>query len=137
MKTQYNRRSQPERTVMSLFKRKIKDQFNKPPQRDLQAFTITLTKPEADTAAQAASFAATLDRWLQRQGDMQKGNAQNPVAGAGTVAISCTEETMQRIERQFAGKILRVDPPAQHQRGTIYPPKVDPWDISKWSTPKA
>ncbi len=122
---------------MSLFKRKIKDQFNKPPQRDLQAFTITLTNAEADTAAQVASFTATLDRWLQRQGDMQKGNAQNPVAGAGTVAISCTEETMQRIERQFAGNILRVDPPAQHVRGTVYPPKVDPWDVSKWSTPKA
>lgn len=122
---------------MGLFKRKIKDQFNQPPQRDLQAFTITLTKPQADKTAQADSFAATLDRWLQRQGDMQKGNAQSPVAGVGTVDISCTEETMQRIERQFAGDILRVDPPAQHQRGTIYPPKVDPWDVSKWSTPKA
>ena len=122
---------------MALFKRKIKDQFNKPPQRDLQAFTITLTKPEQDVGAQAASFATTLDRWLQRQGDMHKGNAQSPVAGAGTVAISCTEETMHRIERQFAGNILRVDPPAQHMRGTVYPPKVDPWDVSKWSTPRA
>lgn len=105
--------------------------------RELCDYTITLSRPAADLAAQAESFAATLSRWLHMQGDDFKGNAKEPKPAASTngnarVSISCTEETMARIERQFAGDILRADPPALHARGTVYPPKVDPWDISKW-----
>ncbi|HYD17885.1 MAG TPA: hypothetical protein VEF76_05360 [Patescibacteria group bacterium] len=125
---------------MGLFKRKLREEFNTPPQRDLQPFKITLTKPAADLAAQGADFKRRLGRWLERQGDMHKGNAVAPDAGVttthATVSISCTEETIARIERQFGGEILRVDPPAKHVRGAIYPQPVDPWDVSKWSTPR-
>src|SRR3569832_96365 len=85
--------------------------------RALNDYTITLTRPGADRGAQAEDFAERLTRWLQMQGDDYKGNARRPAAADGTVALSCTEETMARIERQFAGDILRVDPPATHVRG--------------------
>lgn len=100
--------------------------------KPLQDFMLTLTKPGADPAAQSDDFRARLTQWLHRQGDDANGNTQAPVAAGTQVSLRCTEETMQRIERQFAGDILKVDPPAQHMRGTILPPKVDPWDVSKW-----
>lgn len=104
--------------------------------RDLNDYTITLARPQADAAPQAARFAAQLSRWLHGQGDDFKGNATAPEAasakGQPQVRLRATEEAMVRIERQFAGDILKVDPPAKHIRGAIYPPKVDPWDISKW-----
>ena len=104
----------------------------------LQDYQITLSRPDADPQAQAKDFLARLTRWLRMQGDDWKGNAQAPsiipssLGGNAQLSLSCTEETIQRVERQFAGEILRVTPPARHQRGTIYPPKVDPWDVSKW-----
>lgn len=104
--------------------------------RELCDYTITLARPSSDLAAQAEGFAATLSRWLHMQADDFKGNAEEPQPASSTtnarVSVRCTEETMARIERQFAGDILRTDPPAQHVRGAVYPPKVDPWDISKW-----
>lgn len=118
--------------------RKITDLFNYEARgKKLDSFTITLARPEKDLPAQSARFAETLARWLMMQGDDFKGNAQKPAVadaadGYARVSIAATEEAMARIERQFAGEILRADPPAQHVRGAIYPPKVDPWDISKW-----
>lgn len=117
---------------------KITDLFNYEARgKKLASFTLTLARPEKDIASQSARFAETLARWLMMQGDDFKGNAQKPAAaeasgGYARVSIMATEEAMARIERQFAGDILRTDPPAQHVRGAIYPPKVDPWDISKW-----
>jgi hypothetical protein len=106
--------------------------------RKLDDYTVALARPEPDAARQAAEFCARLSRWLRMQGDDAKGNAEAPVTlapseqGDARLRLRCTEEAMLRIERQFAGEILSVAPPAAHQRGTIYPPKVDPWDISKW-----
>lgn len=106
--------------------------------RSLGEYTITLCRPTGQPEAQAEDFKLRLMRWLQLQGDDRKGNAQEPHAvpaaadGYARVSLSCTEETMLRIERQFAGDILAVAPPPQHQRGTVYPPRVDPWDITKW-----
>lgn len=93
--------------------------------KPLNEYTLTLTRPE--------DFHGRLTRWLQMQGDDAKGNAEAPRALEETrLSLRCTEETMARIERQFAGDILSVSPPAEHQRGTVYPPKADPWDISRW-----
>lgn len=107
--------------------------------KQLDGFTITLTRPAPDLAAQAEDFAERLTKWLMMSGDDFKGNAKAPAAAAveggnARVTISATEETMARIERQFAGDILRVDPPAKEVRGAVYPPPVDPWDVSKWSS---
>lgn len=103
----------------------------------LQDYTLTLTKPDGRPATQAEDFRARLTQWLRLQGDDFKGNAEAPVATApdgrnARVALRCTEDTLVRVERQFAGDILRIEPPAKHMRGTVYPPKVDPWDTSKW-----
>jgi hypothetical protein len=117
---------------------KITDRFNFVSRdKDLTAYTLTLTRPAADLDAQAGSFADTLARWLMMQGEDFKGNAKKPEAttaegGNARVRIEATEEMMARIERQFGGDILRADPPPAHARGTVYPPKVDPFDISKW-----
>lgn len=119
---------------------KITDRFNYVSRnKQLNSYAITLTRPQADFAAQAQAegFAETLARWLMNQGDDFKGNAKKPQAitaegGNARVALEATEETMARIERQFASGILRADPPAEHARGAIYPPKADPFDISKW-----
>lgn len=93
--------------------------------KPLNDYTLTLTRPE--------DFLARLKRWLQMQGDDAKGNAEAPgKLDDARISLHCTEETMARIERQFAGDILSVSPPAEHHRNTVYPPKVDPWDISKW-----
>lgn len=93
--------------------------------KPLNEYTLTLTRPD--------DFCARLTRWLKMQEDDSKGNAEPPRALNNTrLSLRCTEETMARIERQFAGDILSVSPPAKHHRGTIFPPKVDPWDISKW-----
>ena len=119
---------------MNLFRRKIAPTFNAAVQ-DAEDFTIVLTKPEADTAAQAERFKNKLSRWLLMQGEQ---NAEAPAvaapnaAGNAQVTIRCTEAALLRIERQFAGDILRVEPLPQHQRGTIYPPKVDPFDVRFW-----
>lgn len=116
------------------FSRKLAPYFNAAVQGK-QDYTITLTKPEADPARQAEAFCKRLDRWLCLQHET---GAEPPVAAAAApagnaqLAIRCTEAAMLKIERQFAGEILRVDPPAEHQRGTIYPPKVDPWDVRYW-----
>lgn len=121
------------------WKRKISLAFNFVSRgRELNDYTVTLSRPEADPQRQADAFCARLSRWLRMQGDDVNGNAQAPEAlppseaGNARLHLRCTEEAMLRIERQFAGDILGVAPPALHQRGTIYPPKVDPWDISKW-----
>jgi hypothetical protein len=92
----------------------------------LQDFSITLVRGTAD------DFRLTLARWLQKQQDDISGNTKEPAVADGKVTLRCTEETMMRIERQFATDILRTDPPAKHIRGTVFPPKVDPWDASKW-----
>jgi hypothetical protein len=123
---------------MSLWKRSLQPAF-----RDLgrphEKFTITLTRPESGAgAAQSEDFRARLERWLLLHGAGQKGEAKTPETlpaadtGNGRLSIECTERMMALIERQFASDILRVDPPARHVRGAIYPPKVDPWDVSKW-----
>jgi hypothetical protein len=115
-------------------KQKLSDLFNFVARsKALQDYTVTLTRPDADLVAQAGDFRERLMNWLRLQGDDFKGNAEAPiVAKDGKVSLRCTEDTVARIERQFAGDILRVDPPARHARGAVYPPKVDPWDISKW-----
>ncbi len=106
--------------------------------RKLGDFTLTLTLPTGDPQTQAEDFSARLTAWLARQSEDFKGNAEAPAIAAPTadgnarLTLRCTEDAMARIERQFAGDILRVDPPARHACGAIYPPKVDPWDISKW-----
>ncbi|TAL35928.1 MAG: hypothetical protein EPN97_06720 [Alphaproteobacteria bacterium] len=101
--------------------------------KTLNEYTLTLTQPDAGALARPEDFPARLTRWLQMQGDDAKGNAEAPKSLENArVSLRCTEETMARIERQFAGDILSVSPPAEHQRGTVYPPKLDPWDISKW-----
>ena len=93
--------------------------------RELNDYTLTLTRPE--------NFCPRLTRWLQMQGDDFKGNAEAPKElDNARLSLRCTEETMSRIERQFAGDILSVSPPAEHHRNAVYPPKVDPWDVSKW-----
>ncbi len=125
---------------MGLFsKQKISPVFNyqTDAQKQLSAYTITLTRPAADLATQSDAFRTTLERWLRMQQDDQKGNAEKPAvtaaeAGHARVTIRTTEETMARIERQFGGDILRTDPPAEHARGLVKPSKVDPWDVSKW-----
>lgn len=117
---------------------KIADLFNFVSRgKELTTYTLTLSRPEQDLDAQAQNFADTLTRWLHMQGDDFKGNAKLPKAadavGANArVSIEATEEMMARIERQFGGDILKSDPPPQHARGTVYPPKVDPWDVTKW-----
>jgi hypothetical protein len=103
----------------------------------LQDYTVTLTKEDGKSTAKVEAFRLRLTQWLRMQGDDFKGNAEEPLAARTTAGdprllLRCTEEAMARIERQFAGDILRVEPPALHQRGTIFPPKVDPWDTSKW-----
>ena len=112
---------------MNPFKRKLSPEFNAP-QQSLGAYTIVLVK-----AQQAEAFAERLSRWLLLQGDGQKGAAQRPVAADGKVTVNCTEAVMAKIERQFAGDILETLPKPEHIRGAIYPPKVDPWDVSLWS----
>jgi hypothetical protein len=106
--------------------------------RQLNEYTLTLARPQEDLVAQGEGFRTTLARWLRMQGDDFKGNAQEPITlapsteGNARVGIRCTEEMMARIERQFGGDVLRADPPPAHARATVYPPKVDPWDVSKW-----
>jgi len=100
-----------------------------------QDYTIVLTKPEKDLTQQAERFRARLHRWLclhQETGAEPPAVTTPSAAGQAQLTIRCTEAALLRIERQFAGEILRVDPPAEHQRGTIYPPKVDPWDVRYW-----
>lgn len=94
--------------------------------KELQDFTITLVRGEAD------EFRLTLARWLQKQQDDKNGNTKEPSVADGKVTLRCNEETLARVERQFASDILKTDPPAQHIRGAVIPPKVDPWDVSKW-----
>lgn len=94
--------------------------------KELQDFTITLVRGDAD------DFRLTLARWLQKQQDDISGNTKEPAVADGKVTLRCTEETLARVERQFASDILRTDPPPKHARGMVYPPKVDPWDVSKW-----
>jgi hypothetical protein len=94
--------------------------------KTLRDYMITLTKPDGRPATQAADFSLRLTQWLRLQGDDFKGNAEAPVTASpdgrnARVALRCTEETL-----------VRVEPPANHMRGTVYPPKVDPWDTSKW-----
>lgn len=104
----------------------------------LNAYTIEITRPAADPQAQAGDFIGRLDRWLMLQGEDFKGRAKTPEViapsanGNAQIRIECTEAAMAAIERQFASDILRVNPPAEHIRGAVYPPKVDPWDVSKW-----
>ena len=100
--------------------------------KPLADYTLTLTKPGDDPSSQAEDFRARLTQWLRLQGDDAKGNAEAPAVADARITLRCTEETLGRIERQFAGDILKIDPPAQHMRGTIFPPKVDPWDVSRW-----
>ncbi|MEZ0226648.1 MAG: hypothetical protein ACAH83_18980 [Alphaproteobacteria bacterium] len=109
-------------------KRNLADLFNFQSRgKTLNDYALTLTR------SQAEDFRLRLTRWLKMQGDDFKGNAEAPRTLDETrVSLRCTEETMARIERQFAGDILSVSPPAEHHRNTVYPPKVDPWDVSKW-----
>ena len=109
--------------------------------KEHESYTLTLTRPAADAegaTAQAEDFCDRLSRWLALQGEGFEGNAKMPEAAApantgnARVAIDCTEATLALIERHFAADILKIDPPAQHVRGAVYPPKVDPWDVSKW-----
>lgn len=94
--------------------------------KELQDFTITLVRGEAE------AFRLTLARWLQMHHEDTNGNAREPGVTDGKVTIRCTDEMLGRIERQFASDILRTDPPPVGARGAIFPPKVDPFDISKW-----
>lgn len=104
----------------------------------LNTYTIEITRPAENLQAQAEDFFGRLDRWLMLQGLDFKGRAKTPEViapsanGNAQIRIECTEAAMAAIERQFAGDILRVDPQAQHIRGALIPPKVDPWDVSKW-----
>jgi hypothetical protein len=101
-----------------------------------QDYLLVLTRPAADLAAQAEEFRARLERWLYLQGEDAKKTfsqlAAAPGEGNARVTLTCTEALMAHIERQFAGDILRVEPPAQHARGAVYPPKVDPFDVRFW-----
>ncbi|MDE1153216.1 MAG: hypothetical protein PW788_11830 [Micavibrio sp.] len=112
--------------------------FNAAATPQLNDYTIVLTKPDGAPDAQAAAFAAKLDRWLHMHGDAQSGTAKAPVhstpgaKGNAQVTITCSEAVLSRIERQFAGDILETLPPPEHARGTIYPPKVDPFDVRFW-----
>ncbi len=114
---------------MTFFKRKLSPAFNAP-QQSLSAYSIVLVKQDAATAE---AFATRLSRWLLLQGDGQAGRAEKPATSGSQVTINCTEAVMASIERQFAGDILKTLPPPEHIRGTVYPPKVDPWDVSLWS----
>ncbi|MBI1215526.1 MAG: hypothetical protein GC185_06885 [Alphaproteobacteria bacterium] len=115
----------------------LRDEFNDRGKQH-ESYTITLTRPAPDLAAQAEDFCERLSLWLTKQGEGFKGEAKAPEAAAvsnegnARVSIQCTERAIALIERQFGTDILKVDPPAQHVRGAIYPPKVDPWDVSKW-----
>ena len=115
----------------------IRSQFNDRGHR-LNEYTIQITRPAENLQAQAEDFFGRLDRWLMLQGLDFKGRAKTPEViapsanGNAQIRIECTEAAMAAIERQFAADILRVDPQAQHIRGSIIPPKVDPWDVSKW-----
>jgi len=112
--------------------------FNDAAKPALNDYTIVLTKPDGTPDAQAAAFAAKLDRWLNLHGDAAAKTTEAPAAtapnsnGNAQVTIKCTEAVLVRIERQFAGDILATLPPPEHARGTIYPPKVDPWDVRFW-----
>lgn len=115
----------------------IRSRFNDRGHR-LNAYTIHVTRPAKDPQAQAEDFCGRLDCWLMLQGEDFKGHAKTPeiiapsTNGNAQLRIECTEAAIARIERQFASDILRITPPAEHTRGALYPPKVDPWDVSKW-----
>jgi hypothetical protein len=94
--------------------------------KELQDFSITLVRGDAE------SFRLTLARWLQMHHEDTGGNAKEPGVAGGKVTIRCTGEMLGRIERQFASDILCTDPPPRGARGAIFPPKVDPFDVSKW-----
>lgn len=118
-------------------RRKITPPFNSSAQT-LSDYTLTLTKPDGNPQAQAEDFCARLSRWLQMNGEDAKGNTKLPetlaptASGNARLGIHCTEEMLCRIERQFAGDVLSIAPPAEFQRGTVFPPQVDPWDVKYW-----
>jgi len=105
--------------------------------RALFDFTITLTPRGEDPQKRAEAFQRRLLRWplvrhnLPRQ-KLAKVEAGVNESGQPQLKVQATELLIMDIQRQFAGDILKVDPPVD-----LIPPShrkrpVDPFDVRYW-----